>query len=231
MEISVVLPLFGNAATVEELLVRLASALPDGAYEIIGVDDASPDAAAAVLQQTAERLGIPHLLLHHHENRGQNQAVLTGLARARGAVTVLMDADLQDPPEVVPQLVDALRAGAADVAFALRRGRHAGWPQFVASRVFKRLLFAVIGVRLPPHVGLFLALQDSVRRRLLQCEFPRPYLLALVAGVQQQAVFVPYERAPRPDRGSGYSWTGRLRLAWHALACAWRCRRLAQRAA
>ncbi len=108
-QISIVVPVYKNADTLYELHRRLVAAVgqvSDG-YEILFVDDACPCGSLAVLRSLAQedpRVGVLALA----SNMGQNQAVLTGLAYARGRVAVVLDADLQDPPEAIPTLLSNL---------------------------------------------------------------------------------------------------------------------------
>ena len=222
--VSVVVPLFRNRETVAALVSRLAAALPDAELEIVAVDDRGGDDSGDRLLAEAGRAGVEARLLRHSENRGQNAAVLTGLAAARGDVIVVMDADLQDPPEVVPGLVEALSANGTPLAFGLRVGRWAGVAQIAASRLFKGFLFAVLGSDLPVRVGLFAAMTRAVRDRIVATAEPGEYLVGHLAALHLPAVFVSFPRVPRPDGGSGYSWARRIGLARSALAWGWKRR-------
>src|SRR2546421_7306227 len=109
--VSVVVPVFRNAATLEELTERLRLALAGALEEIVFVDDASPDESWDVIERLRAR--DPRVRgLRRQRNCGQNAAVVAGLGSATGDVCVVMDADLQDPPEAVPLLVRAIDDGA-----------------------------------------------------------------------------------------------------------------------
>lgn len=107
--VSAVVPVFRSETTLAGLHARLVAALP-AEHEVVFVDDASPDGSAEVL---AELAADPRVrIVRHGVNRGQHAAVLSGLAEARGAAVVILDADGQDPPEAIPALLARL-AGAA----------------------------------------------------------------------------------------------------------------------
>src|SRR3954452_20925844 len=120
--LSVVAPVFNEAATVAELVGRLTTALPPlGAYEIVIVDDGSTDGTWEELTTIAA--GHPHVRAYRlSRNFGHQAALSAGIDHARGDAVVLMDGDLQDPPEVIPALVARWEEGY-DVVYAVRRQR------------------------------------------------------------------------------------------------------------
>jgi glycosyltransferase involved in cell wall biosynthesis len=216
--VSAVVPVFGNAETLEELYHRLTAALDataPGGWEVLFVDDASPDGSLPVLRRLAagdERVGVVAL----PANVGQHRAIRAGLAHARGRAVVVLDADLQDPPEAVPLLVSGLDEGVGAV-FAGRRGRYESAWRLATGRVAKWLLHRLSGRRLPADAGLFLAMTADLARRLAADPQPDPHLLAAVARSGLRLVSVPVRRDPRPSGHSAYSPRMRLRVAGRAL--------------
>jgi glycosyltransferase involved in cell wall biosynthesis len=216
--LSAVVPVYRNADTLEELHARLAAALqataPD-AWELLLVDDACPHGSLAVLRRLAEhdpRVGVVVLV----PNVGQHRAIRAGLAFARGDAVVVLDADLQDPPEAVPVLVSLLGPEAAAV-FAGRRGRYESVSRLAAGRLAKWLLHHVSGRRLPADAGLFVAMTAPLARRVVADREPNPHVLAAIARTGLPLVSVPVRRDPRPSGRSAYSQLMRLRLAGRAL--------------
>ena len=134
-EVAVVLPVYRNRASLTELATRLHAALdaaghPD--HQLVFVEDACPQRSIELLAELADddpRLGALAL----EENHGQYPAVLIGVASCPAAHTVIMDADLQDPPEAVPLLLAALEA-PTQVVFGGRRGRYQSLPRLLASK-------------------------------------------------------------------------------------------------
>jgi dolichol-phosphate mannosyltransferase len=160
--ISVVVPTYNEAASISPLASRLAAALRGREWELIVVDDGSPDGTARVAESLAP--AIPVRVVRRPGKLGLASAVVDGFASARGDVLVVMDADLSHPPEVVPQLADAIEAGA-DLAVGsryVRGGAIADWPlrRRVISRVASLMGNALVPVR--DATSGFLALRPAV---------------------------------------------------------------------
>lgn len=227
IELSVVIPVYCNQATLPELHARLRGVLECRVmrYEMIFVDDSSPDDARGVMRDLAMR--DPHVTcLSLIANSGQNLAVLAGIAHARGEVVVVMDADLQDPPEAIPRLLAALQAPVAAV-FAGRQGHYESRVRLMSSRLFKRLLHLLSARRLPPNAGLFVAIRRELAEHLLAQHARNPYVLQLMAACRMSMIAIPAERSPRMAGVSAYSHRMRLQLAMRAL---WRASGLARMA-
>ncbi|MCX6026867.1 MAG: glycosyltransferase family 2 protein, partial [Chloroflexi bacterium] len=213
-----VVPVYRNATTLEDLAARLAQVLaPSGSsYEVIFVEDASPDNSRQLLAcLTRSRPEVKAVYLAR--NRGQHRAVLAGLACARGAWTVVMDGDLQDPPEAIPLLLAKAAEGFA-VVFAARRGRYESPGRRRTSRAFKWLLARLL--HLPEDAGMFMALDRRMVRLLLEMQGPPPFLVAMVGCLNPPLATVPVQRAMRAHGRSAYSSLGRLRAASAGLAWA-----------
>jgi len=226
--VSVVLPLYGNATAQAELVTRLQAVLADAdaPFEVIGVDDVGPDDAPEVLARAARDRGVPCRIVRHPHNLGQHQAVLTGLRAAAGELAVVMDADLEDPPETVPALLRALRGSDAELVFGRRASTAGGAEQRRSSRLFKKLFFRALGADVSPRVGLFVALSKHARQRLLAAVQgdPDPYLVGWLATLGLPTVEVTYRRPA--DRGGPSAYTIRVRLRHlrRALTFLWRYR-------
>jgi polyisoprenyl-phosphate glycosyltransferase len=220
IDLSVVVPVYRNAGTLRALHRRLDAALGGAglAFEALYVDDASPDHSAAVLAELAagDRRAAALLLA---ANGGQNRAVLAGVVHARGPWIVAMDADLQDPPEAIPALLDAARGGY-DAVFAGRRGEYESRGRLWTSRIFKRVIGLLSGV--PPDAGLFVAFNRRTAEGLLAMDARRPYVVAMIGRTGARSTSVPVVRERRREGSSSY--TSGMRLAvgaaalWSALA-------------
>ncbi len=215
--VSVVIPVYTNAPTLCELHRRLTAVLEQTTdrYEILFVDDACPANSITVLRELNTRDAHVGVLRLAH-NVGQNRAVLTGLAHTRGDVAVVMDADLQDPPEAIPTLLAALTGNVAAV-FAGRRGAYEGRQQLVTSWLFKHLLYLLSGRRIPPDAGLFVAIRRQIITRLLAFDIPQPYVVGLMGRTRLSLRSIPVLRHANHERTSGYTTWKRLALAWRAL--------------
>ncbi len=221
--ISVVCPVYRNAETIPELCAKVAEAAAQIAldYEIILVVDDSPDASFQVakdLRIREPRIGI--LLLAR--NYGQHVALRAGLRLCRGDRIVIMDADLQDPPEAIPALVAKLDEGHQAV-IAGRVGRYQSRRRMLSSRFFKRLQAQVC--RLPVNAGAFVALSNPARDRLLEIRDPGKATLPQQIGLQLSAVTsIPIARVVRPVGKSAYSSGARLKVGIASLVSALRLR-------
>ena len=215
-DVDVVVPVHGNAPTLEHLHHRLDAALGPRLRTVVYVDDASPDDSGAVLGALAERDPRVRLVVRP-ANGGQHRALLDGLRASTADWVVTIDADLQDPPEAVPVLLatgEQRRAGMpAPVVFAGRHGRYESRGRLATSRAFKRLLGLLTGV--PADASSFMALPRRVVDAVLALEGPAPFLTAMVAATGAPSTSVRVARAAAER--SGYSGAARLRSALAAL--------------
>ncbi|MGY1638841.1 glycosyltransferase [Geodermatophilus sp. SYSU D00742] len=216
---AVVVPVYRNEATLAPLAQRLAAALEGRDWRLRLVIDASPDDSARVasaLSAADPRIAVTGLTV----NSGQHAALGTGLAAEPDAdVWVCLDADLQDPPEAVPLLLDRLAVGDVEAVFAGRRGAYES-PVRRASGTAHRWLAARL-TGLPPDAGAFLAMGPAVREAVLAAEAPSVVLA--VGAARRPVTSVPVTRDRRPEGSS--AWTTRARLAQSARSLAWALRR------
>jgi glycosyltransferase involved in cell wall biosynthesis len=208
---------FRNRATLEVLHERLVRALEPATdeLEMVFVDDACPEESDEALAALARRDARVRVVTHP-TNRGQQRAVLSGLAAATGDHLVVMDADLQDPPEAVPGLLRVLREGRHAGVFAGRRGAYESPARLTASALFKGVLARLAGV--PRDAGLFVAMDRRLVDALLAMRWRRPFVVAMVGCTGMKVGSVPVRREPRPSGRSAYTSAARLRLGLLALA-------------
>ncbi|GAA0481494.1 glycosyltransferase family 2 protein [Streptomyces olivaceiscleroticus] len=205
--ISVVVPCFDEEAVLERTHRRLTTvlgALPDCAHEVVYVDDGSRDGTWRTL--TSLSGGDPAVrLVRLTRNFGHQQAILAGLRAATGDAVITMDADLQDPPELIPELVERWRAGWSVVS--ARRTSRAGESRFkvVTAHVYYRLLAALADQPVALDTGDFRLLDRAVVRLLTELPEGEPYLRGSVCWAGFPEVSVGYERLPRPAGRSKYS--------------------------
>ena len=203
---SVVVPAFNEAASLPAFHRRLAATM-DGlgaAWELVIVDDGSQDATATVaaaLRATDRRVA----LLALSRNFGKEIATTAGLDHARGEAVILIDADLQDPPELIPRLVAAWRDGY-DMVYAQRAGRDGNsWLKRCTAAAFYRLMRRCGPVDLPPQAGDFRLMSRNVVDALLALREQHRFMKGLYAWVGFRSCGVPYSRGPRLAGRS--SWT------------------------
>src|SRR5881392_4146171 len=161
-DVSVVVTLYNEADSLEELYRRAVAALEPGprTFELIFVDDGSTDGTFAALERL--RAGDERVrAVRFKRNFGQHPAMHAGLARARAGILVTMDGDLQNAPEDIPRLVDAVEAGY-DVASGRREARHDSWGRTLPSRMINGMLRRFTGVEIDDFGCAFNAYRRSV---------------------------------------------------------------------
>lgn len=212
--LSVIVACYRDAGSVRECYRRLTETLgaltPE--YEIIYVNDASPDNAEAILRELCA--ADPRLVVvNHTRNFGSQNAFLSGMRVARGDGVVLMDGDLQDPPGVIPQLAAKWCEGY-DVVYGVRVDRRETRFRRVAYKAFYRVFRALADVAIPVDAGDFGLLDRRVVACLLE-EFPEH--LVFLRGLRAYTGFrhtgVEYVRDARYDGRSTNSLAGHLRWA------------------
>jgi glycosyltransferase involved in cell wall biosynthesis len=218
--IAVVVPVYRNEPTLRPLAARLATALDGRDWRLRLVVDASPDDSAVTARGLAAgdpRIAVTELAV----NVGQHRALARGLADEPAAdAWVCLDADLQDPPEAVPLLLDRLAAGDVAAVFAGRRGSYEPRLRRLTGTLHRRLAARLTG--LPPDAGAFLAMGPAVRRTVLSAVGDgAPSVVLAVAG--ERAVSLPVARDARPAGRS--AWSGWARLRQSARSLAWAARR------
>ena len=215
--VAVVVPVYRNAATLAELVARLGTALAGRDWRLRLVVDACPAGSAEVaLALAGPRVAVTGLTA----NGGQHAALRQGLADEPDAdVWVCMDADLQDPPEAVPLLLDRLAAGDVEAVFAGRRGAYESRLRRATGALHRRVAARLTG--LPPDAGAFLALGPTVRSAVLGAS-DAPSVVLAVGLARRPVTSVPVVRDVRPEGHS--AWTARARLEQSARSLGWALR-------
>ncbi len=214
-DLSIVIPLHDEASVVVELAERCAAAARSTGlgHELVLVDDGSLDGTAEIARALPPRLGARVQVLGR--NRGQFRATQAGLALARGRWIVVLDGDLQDPPELIPALVSRKRqARGATAVFAVKRRREdPSW--FVAGRVVFGVLQRLVGGRAPDGAGSYCLLDAGLARRVSRVRLRTANLASVASALGADGPTVPYDKAARYDRRSRVGLVG---LAAEAVA-------------
>jgi dolichol-phosphate mannosyltransferase len=196
--ISVVLSFRNEAENIPTLIARLQAVFANEAveHELLFVNDASSDSSLQVLLNEHARNSRVKIV-NLSRRFGVAEGVLAGMAFASGDAVVYMDADLQDPPEVIPELIAAWRAGA-EVVHTVRTRRHGESAlKMWATRLAYRLIQSGSAVELPVDAGDFKLLSRHAVEQLLRLAERDPYLRGLVVWLGFKQAFVPYERDAR----------------------------------
>jgi polyisoprenyl-phosphate glycosyltransferase len=210
--VSVVVPVYYNSSTLEALLTRLRAVaeqmLPD-AFEFVFVDDGSGDDSYDVLRRES-KLDDRVRAIRLSRNFGSNAAILAGLTYARGDCVVVLAADLQDPPELIPDLVAAWRDGA-EVVVAARRSRDDPFLSRILAGVFNRLFRRLVFRDFPAGGFDFLLLSKRVAGVLVSMGERNSYIYGQAFWVGYRRRVIEYDRAPRAEGRSRWTFAKRAK--------------------
>ncbi len=215
--LSVVVPVFNELETVPELHRRLSAAVAGlGRHELVFVDDGSTDGSWEALRAVAA--GDPHVrLVRLSRNFGHQIALSAGLEAARGAAVVSMDGDLQDPPELIPELVQRWHDGF-DVVYAVR-ARRRGETRFklATAALFYRMINRMSSIEIPEQAGDFRLMSRRALDALLAMPERARFLRGMTSWVGFRQVGVEYERDARYAGTTKYPLRRMLHFASDAM--------------
>lgn len=210
-ELSVILPVYNELQNLAPLHRRLTATL-DGEstpYELVFVDDGSTDGSTELLRGMAgdgSRVTVVELA----RNFGHQVAISAGLDFARGAAVIVMDADLQDPPEVLPEFIAKWREGY-EVVYAIREQRQESWPKRMAYAAFYRMLRKVTAVDIPLDAGDFCIMDRKVVDLLRAMPERNRFLRGIRSWVGFRQTGLAYQRQARHSGRPKYTF-GRLMI-------------------
>jgi dolichol-phosphate mannosyltransferase len=216
-DISVVVPLYNEEENVPELYRRLTASLKSLGltYELVFINDGSTD-ATAVLLRTAQQEDRRIVVIHLSRNFGHQAAVSAGIEYATGRAVVVMDGDLQDPPEVLPKFVHLWREGN-QVVYAVRQNRKEELFKRAGYFVFYRLLRAISDLRIPLDSGDFCLMDRQVVEVLKHLPERLRFVRGLRTFVGFQQVGLTYDREARLSGTPKYTFRALLGLALDGL--------------
>lgn len=194
--LSVVTPMYHEEATAEAFYARLRDALGSIPWELVIVDDGSTDGTPAIVAGLAA--GDPRVkVVTLARNFGHQAALSAGLEHARGDAVVMLDSDLQDPPELIPEMVEHWRRGS-DVVYAVRRAR-AGETRFKlwTAHAFYRLLRRLTDIDVPPDAGDFRLMDRRPLDALLAMRERSRFLRGMTVWVGYTQTAIEYDRDAR----------------------------------
>jgi len=219
--LSVCAPVYNEEELVEEFYARASAALEDVArgfdYELIVVNDGSKDRTGEILDRLAE--GDPRLrVVHLSRNFGHQAALTAGLEHATGDVVAMIDADLQDPPELIPRMIEQWTLGS-DVVYAVRRQREGETAfKLATASWFYKLFDKLAQVDLEPNSGDFRLLDRRALDALLSMTERSRFLRGMTVWVGFTQTAVPYERDARAAGETKYTLRKMLRFSLDAIA-------------
>lgn len=211
--LSIVVPVYNGAGTVGELVGALRALDIPGGLEIVLVVDGSPDNSLDVCKQLAAAPGPPVTVLSLSRNYGEHNAVMAGLSRARGAYTITMDDDLQNPPGEVKRLFEYARDGRYDAVYTYYgEKKHAAWRN-LGSRFTNWCADRLIDKPRGLYLSSFRCLSAFVCEHIVATyEGPYPYVDGLIFQVTQNVGRLQVRHLPRIEGRSNYTLARLFRL-------------------
>jgi undecaprenyl-phosphate 4-deoxy-4-formamido-L-arabinose transferase len=211
--LSIVVPVYNEAGNLENLYSRLISVLDKygKSYEIILVNDGSRDGTEMILNDLYKRRPDHIRIVHFNGNFGQHMAITAGFERARGEVIVTLDADLQNPPEEIPNLVAAIEAGH-DYVGSIRKNRQDTWFRRHASRLNNSIRARITGIVMTDQGCMLRAYKRHVVDAVVASRESSIYIPALAYSYASSPTEIEVEHSLREAGESKYNLYKLLRL-------------------
>lgn len=217
--LSIVVPIYNEYGNIPELSGRLHQVLEELGmpWELIWVDDASRDDSLSQLRALSDK-DPRHRYISFSRNFGHQVAVSAGLDHASGDAVVIMDGDLQDPPELIPKLYEQWKRGY-EVVYAQRVSRDGeSYFKKASAFFFYRILKSMTRIPIPLDTGDFRLIDRKVVEALRLMPERRKFLRGQIAWTGYRSVAVPYKRDPRFQGKTNYSLGKMFRLAWDGIS-------------
>ena len=216
---SVVAPVFNEEELIQEFYRRVRDAM-DGlgeSWELILIDDGCRDKSPQLMDAIHAEDPKHVVIVHFARNFGHQLAITAGMDYARGDAVTVIDSDLQDPPEVIPDLIAKWREGY-EVVYAVRAEREGEtWFKLFTARLFYHLIQALTDVTIPMEAGDFRLLDRSALDVLKQMRERNRFVRAMVAWIGFRQIGVPYKRHARKAGETKYTVRKMLRLSLDAI--------------
>ena len=221
MLLSIVAPVYREEKNISEFLRRLQSILTPitADYEIIFSMDPSPDCTERIILEA--RAGDERIKLLKFSRRfGQPMATLAGLEYSRGDAVIVMDVDMQDPPELITEMMAQWRAGF-DVALPQRRQRTGEpWLKKIVSTMGYKVINKIADVSIPSNTGDFRLMTRRVVTEVLRLKESHGFLRGMVAVVGFNQTIIPFDRPARHAGETNYNrFLGSLRIGFNGIFC------------
>lgn len=217
MLISIIVPCFNEEAVLPATYDELIRALAGFEYELLFVDDGSRDATPVLLDALARRNPSVEVV-HLSRNFGHQAAVSAGIELCTGDVAVIIDADLQDPPSLIPEMVKLHQEGGYNVVYGVRRRRTGeGFLKIWTARAFYRILNSLAERPLPRDSGDFRLIDRKVIQAFQMLPERNKYIRGLISWLGFRQAPLEYDRAPRLAGTTKYPWSRMVALAKDAV--------------
>lgn len=217
MQYSLIIPVFNEEATLEALYKRVKTVLNKqrGSHEIIFINDGSTDQTSTILN-TLHKKDASVKIINFSRNFGHQTAVTAGLNFTKGDAVAILDADLQDPPEVLPKFFSKLNEGY-DVVYAIRINRKENFFKRASYRLFYRLLHKVANIAIPLDSGDFCVMSQRAVDAINSMPERNRFVRGLRSWIGFSQIGVFYERHARYSGKSKYTLSKMFKLAFDGI--------------
>ncbi len=218
MEISVVIPIFNEEANIHLLHERLVNAVTavTNDYELIFVNDGSKDKSLPIIKELSAKFSQVKFI-DFSKNFGHQIAVFAGLEHAQGNTIVIIDADLQDPPELIKDLYTKLQQGY-DVVFAQREQRVGeSWHKLLTAKLYYRVLNRLSEVEIPLDTGDFRIITKKVKDIIVSMPEHNKFLRGQIAWTGFNQTSILYKREERHAGNTNYPYSKMLKFAFDGI--------------
>ncbi len=216
MTLSVVIPVFNEEDNIQVLFERLENSLQStqvDSTELLFVDDGSSDSTLEKIKQIPSTEKVVVRFIELSRNFGHQVAVTAGLDNCKGDRVVIIDADLQDPPELIPEMLVKMNEGY-DVVYARRKNRKGeSWLKRATAKWFYRILSGITSVEIPLDTGDFRIITKRVVEVLKQMPEREKFLRGQIAWIGFKQTYIEYDRDQRNAGDTGYTWSKMIGFA------------------
>ena len=214
MDISVIIPVYNEEKNIQNLYHRLSKVLHGlgVSYELIFVNDGSKDASIGLIKVLSKKYESVKYI-DFSRNFGHQIAVTAGLDKTSGDAVVIIDADLQDPPELIIEMYQK-RLEGFEVIYAKRKNRRGeNFLKLLTASVFYRLLAKMTSISIPVDTGDFRMIDNKIVEVLREMPEKNKYLRGQISWIGFNQTFVEYERQERQAGATGYTYRKMLHFA------------------
>ena len=219
-KVSVVIPVYNEQESLPELIRRTTAAceLLGKEYEILLVDDGSNDNSAQMLVDASQAEGSHIVSILLNRNYGQHSAIMAGFSHVTGDLIITLDADLQNPPEEIPHLVEKADEGY-DVVGTVRQNRQDTWFRKTASKMINRLIQRTTGKAMGDYGCMLRAYRRHIVDAMLHCHERSTFIPILANIFAHRAIEIPVHHAEREFGESKYSFMRLINLMYDLVTC------------
>nr|WP_222940922.1 undecaprenyl-phosphate 4-deoxy-4-formamido-L-arabinose transferase [Aeromonas hydrophila] len=218
--VSVVIPVYNEEASLPALLSRVTAAcdLLSQDYEVILIDDGSHDGSTELIRDAAAGEGSKLVGVLLNRNYGQHAAIMAGFETAKGDLVITLDADLQNPPEEIPRLVEAAMQGY-DVVGTMRRNRQDSWFRKTASKLINKSVQKATGVHMSDYGCMLRAYRRHIIDAMLCCQERSTFIPILANSFARRTIELEVGHAERAHGESKYGLMHLINLMYDLITC------------